>query len=66
MDAEVRGFQVGIPCNSFSLCERETVCPSEDQTGYCLKELKQCLVYSRCPISACDMLKKPIIRILES
>lgn len=66
MDAEVRGSHVGIPCISFLLCEMETVCPSEDQTGGYLKELKQCLVHSRCPISACDMPKKPVLRISES
>lgn len=66
MDAEVRGFHVGIPCISFPLCGRETVCPGEAQTGYYLKELTQCVVYSRCPISACDMFKKPVLRISES
>lgn len=65
MDAEVRGFHVGIPSISFPLCERETVRPSEDQTGDYLKELKQCLVHSRCLVSACDMPKKPVLRISE-
>lgn len=67
MDAEVRVTQSNLCLIiSFSPCERETVCPREDQTDSYVKELKQCLIYSRwCPMSARETLKKPILRISE-